>query len=82
MDVKVIIVLVSSSAVLYIFQNKIMIELNYMLSNCAAESYPHLLWKFNLLEFLLPVHVSGFELLTCSLVMICLKSYKLKNMLE
>lgn len=41
-----------------------MIELNYMLSYGAAEPSLHLLWKFKLLEFLLPVHVSGFELLS------------------
>jgi len=65
LDVKLIVVcfITHLASVLYIFQNKIMIELNYMLSYGAAEPSLHLLWKFKLLEFLLPVHVSGFEFL-------------------
>lgn len=39
-----------------------MIELKYMLSYGAAEPSLRLLWKFKLLEFLLPVHVSESEL--------------------
>jgi len=40
-----------------------MIEMNYMLSYGAAEPSLRLLWKFKLLQFLLPVHVSESELL-------------------
>jgi len=39
-----------------------MIELNYMLSYGAAEPSLRLLWKFKLLKFLLPLHVSEFKL--------------------
>ena len=56
------------------FQMKLMIELNYMLSYGAAEPSLSLLWKFNLLETLLPLHVSGYELLTCGLKMVCLSA--------
>ncbi|RDY14224.1 pcnB, partial [Mucuna pruriens] len=41
--------------------NKIMIELNYMLSYGAAEPSLRLLWKFKLLEFLLPVHAAYLD---------------------
>lgn len=41
-----------------------MVEMNYMLSYGAAEPSLHLLWKFKLLRFLLPVQVSCFEMLS------------------
>lgn len=41
-----------------------MIEMNYMLSYGAAEPSLRLLWKFKLLQFLLPVQVGESELLT------------------
>jgi len=64
LDIKLIIVLVSLFILpfQYIFQSRIMIELKYMLSYGAAEPSLRLLWKFKLLEFLLPVHVSESEL--------------------
>ncbi|KAH1224109.1 Poly(A) polymerase I [Glycine max] len=45
-----------SSLVKSLDKNKIMIELNYMLSYGASEPSLRLLWKLKLLEFLLPVH--------------------------
>ncbi|KAJ1403864.1 tRNA nucleotidyltransferase/pol [Sesbania bispinosa] len=42
-------------------KQKIMIELNYMLSYGAAEPSLRLLWKFKLLEFLLPVHAAYLD---------------------
>ncbi|XP_061346107.1 uncharacterized protein LOC133291792 [Gastrolobium bilobum] len=50
-----------SSLVKSLDKNKIMIELNYMLSYGAAEPSLRLLWKFNLLEFLLPVHAAYLD---------------------
>ncbi|KAL5181206.1 Poly(A) polymerase I [Glycine soja] len=50
-----------SSLVKSLDKNKIMIELNYMLSYGAAEPSLHLLWKFKLLEFLLPVHAAYLD---------------------
>lgn len=49
------------AAVIYIFQNKIMIELNYMLSYGAAEPSLRLLWRFKLLEFLFPIHAAYLD---------------------
>ncbi|TKY70258.1 Poly(A) polymerase I [Spatholobus suberectus] len=50
-----------SSLVKSLDKNKIMIELNYMLSYGAAEPSLRLLWKFKLLEFLLPVHAAYLD---------------------
>ncbi|KAL2348685.1 hypothetical protein Fmac_002685 [Flemingia macrophylla] len=50
-----------SSLVKTLDKNKIMIELNYMLSYGAAEPSLRLLWKFKLLEFLLPVHAAYLD---------------------
>jgi tRNA nucleotidyltransferase/poly(A) polymerase len=45
---------------LYI-QDRIMLELNYMLSYGAAEPSLCLLQRFSLLELILPFQVSGFS---------------------
>ncbi|CAJ1930642.1 unnamed protein product [Sphenostylis stenocarpa] len=50
-----------SSLVRTLDKNKLMIELNYMLSYGAAEPSLRLLWKFKLLEFLLPVHAAYLD---------------------
>ncbi|KAK7367211.1 hypothetical protein VNO80_09220 [Phaseolus coccineus] len=50
-----------SSLVKTLDKNKIMIELKYMLSYGAAEPSLRLLWKFKLLEFLLPVHAAYLD---------------------
>nr|KYP66562.1 putative poly(A) polymerase [Cajanus cajan] len=50
-----------SSLVKSLDKNKIMIELNYMLSYGAGEPSLRLLWKFKLLEFLLPVHAAYLD---------------------
>ncbi|XP_014521176.1 uncharacterized protein LOC106777878 isoform X1 [Vigna radiata var. radiata] len=50
-----------SSLVMNLDKNKIMIELNYMLSYGAAEPSLHLLWKFKLLKFLLPLHAAYLD---------------------
>ncbi|KAG2376265.1 uncharacterized protein HKW66_Vig0155810 [Vigna angularis] len=42
-------------------KNKIMIELNYMISYGAAEPSLRLLWKFKLLKFLLPLHAAYLD---------------------
>ncbi|KAK7406914.1 hypothetical protein VNO78_08550 [Psophocarpus tetragonolobus] len=50
-----------SSLVKSFNKDKIMLELNYMLSYGAAEPSLRLLWKFKLLEFLLPVHAAYLD---------------------
>ncbi|KAK7253019.1 hypothetical protein RIF29_37389 [Crotalaria pallida] len=45
-----------SSQVRSLDKNKLMIEMNYMLSYGAAEPSLRLLWKFKMLDFLLPLH--------------------------
>ncbi|KAK7307438.1 hypothetical protein VNO77_40502 [Canavalia gladiata] len=50
-----------SSLVKSLDKNKIMIELNYMLSYGAAEPSLRLLWKFKFLEFLLPLHAAYLD---------------------
>ncbi|KAL2988365.1 hypothetical protein AAZX31_11G082900 [Glycine max] len=50
-----------SSLVKSLDKNKIMIELNYMLSYGASEPSLRLLWKLKLLEFLLPVHAAYLD---------------------
>ncbi|KAK7309404.1 hypothetical protein RJT34_06102 [Clitoria ternatea] len=50
-----------SSLVKSLDKNKIMIELNYMLSYGAAEPSLQLLWKFKLLEFLFPLHAAYLD---------------------
>ncbi|XP_054809791.1 uncharacterized protein LOC129311486 [Prosopis cineraria] len=42
-------------------KGKIMMELNYMLSYGAAEPSLSLLWKFKLLDFLLPLHAAYLD---------------------
>ncbi|XP_028776652.1 uncharacterized protein LOC114733360 isoform X2 [Neltuma alba] len=42
-------------------KSKIMMELNYMLSYGAAEPSLFLLWKFKLLDFLLPLHAAYLD---------------------
>lgn len=42
-------------------QSRIMLELNYMLSYGSAAPSLHLLWRFKLLDFLLPFHVGSFS---------------------
>ncbi|XP_068468670.1 uncharacterized protein [Phaseolus vulgaris] len=50
-----------SSLVKTLDKSRIMIELKYMLSYGAAEPSLRLLWKFKLLEFLLPVHAAYLD---------------------
>ncbi|CAL0331963.1 unnamed protein product [Lupinus luteus] len=50
-----------SSLVKSLDKNKLMIELNYMLSYGAAEPSLRLLWKFKLLDFLLPLHAAYLD---------------------
>lgn len=44
-----------------ILQDRIMLEINYMLSYGAAEPSLRLLWRFKLLEILLPLQVISFS---------------------
>ncbi|CAJ2646731.1 unnamed protein product [Trifolium pratense] len=50
-----------SSLVKDLNKDRVMIELNYMLSYGAAEPSLRLLWKFKLLQFLLPVHAAYLD---------------------
>ncbi|OIV94882.1 hypothetical protein TanjilG_22079 [Lupinus angustifolius] len=50
-----------SSLVKNMNKNKLMIELNYMLSYGAAGPSLRLLWKFKLLDFLLPLHAAYLD---------------------
>jgi tRNA nucleotidyltransferase/poly(A) polymerase len=40
-------------------QGRIIMEMNYMLAYGSAEASLRLLWKFGLLEFLLPIQVAA-----------------------
>ncbi|PRQ43156.1 putative sucrose synthase [Rosa chinensis] len=50
-----------SSSILTLATSRIMMEMNYMLSYGAAEPSLCLLWRFNLLRVLLPIHVAYLD---------------------
>ncbi|ONH97268.1 hypothetical protein PRUPE_7G180900 [Prunus persica] len=50
-----------SSSILKLDKSRIMMELNYMLSYGAAEPSFCLLWRFDLLKILLPLHAAYFD---------------------
>ncbi|KAF8410307.1 hypothetical protein HHK36_002833 [Tetracentron sinense] len=47
-----------SSSIMNLDKSRLMMELNFMLSYGASESSLHLLWKFNLLKIILPIHAA------------------------
>lgn len=49
-----------SSSVLRLDKGRILMEINYMLAFGAAEASIRLLWKYGLLEILLPIHAAYF----------------------
>ncbi|XP_004287737.1 PREDICTED: uncharacterized protein LOC101302293 isoform X2 [Fragaria vesca subsp. vesca] len=50
-----------SSSILTLTTSRIMMEMNYMLSYGAAEPSLCLLWRFNLLKLLLPIHAAYLD---------------------
>ncbi|XP_050367819.1 uncharacterized protein LOC126786132 [Argentina anserina] len=50
-----------SSSILKLATSRIMMEMNYMLSYGAAEQSLGLLWRFNLLRLILPIHAAYLD---------------------
>jgi len=51
-----------------IVQGRILMEMNYMLAYGSAEASLRLLWKFGILEILLPIQVNGIRVYLCLFV--------------
>lgn len=49
-------------------QGRILMEMNYILAYGSAEASLRLLWKFGLLETLLPIQVNGIRVICVSLL--------------